>query len=330
MGHPALGYNCHLGIAEESTYGTATDPTCFIPVYNESISVKRGWVKRKGARARRGSPKPCPGSITVSGSLGSFEVDADNIGILLKCGLGDVSSAQLGATIAYKHTFKLGSPLIPFTIEANRETQCVQISGCKINSMKFSNNIDQILECSVDIIGKTEAAHAETSPSYSTAMPFNFLDLGAAGVQIGGSANAYVKSFELNVANNLDGNYRTTAEGATIMDLPDGRCEVTGSVTLVFETDEERQRFWGGAAMVENPASVAMDFTFTTAEEIGSTGYYNTIKFIIGSAQYESADANIREDGALEQTVIFNSCETTTTASDDLKVELTNSTPTYS
>lgn len=290
MGNIGVGYNGYIGIAKETTWGTAVAPTTFLEMLDESIvkvitPIEHGALV--GSRFKPGID--ITGAIDINGSF-SIEVNPDNIGLLLAAALGSEGAAtQVGTTTAYDHDFTPGDSLIPITIEVGRDVasasgKAFRYAGGMINTMALSCDINAILKAEFGILAKDESEESEATPSYSTKLPFVYT---MGSVKIDGSAVAYVKSLSINLNNNLFGDrYVLNASQLRAGIQPQGS-DLTGSMDLEWTTDAyaERTKYLAGT-------DAALELIFTSTEEIES-GYYYTLTLSIPHVKYKKADANI-------------------------------------
>jgi Phage tail tube protein len=76
-----------IGIAKETTFGTAVSPAQFLICSDVNINGTNEYLERPGSRKRIGRTKPGTGMYAVKGSL-SHECDPDNTGSLLALTMG--------------------------------------------------------------------------------------------------------------------------------------------------------------------------------------------------------------------------------------------------
>ncbi len=328
------GYNSAVGIGVESTPQTAEDPTLFFGVKSITDDESRTMIERVAVRKRRSTDPGIPGPYSVGGNW-SMEVDAGNIGQILKLALGKSTPTQQGSYDVYSHEFILEKTLSTFTLEKDEGgVACRQIAGCMIDTLGFSIGCegDQILTANVGFKGYKPTEHAATSPTFGTITPFTFLDMGASGVYIAGAGNAYAQSATVNLANNIE-EVRTLPNGAFLYGLSPGRAKVTGSLNLVFGTDAERHRFWGGAAEttpLPNPGGFGLILKFTSGTEIGSsTGYYYDLEIKCNNVFWTRHGAPINGPGVITQSVDFAAYESADAAYDDISAILVNNIASY-
>lgn len=202
LGH---GYTTFVGIAPEVTFGTPVNPVKFIEIESESIKLdqKRNVVPLLGNVSQL---RTVSGKKNVAGGI-VFPFVTGGIELILKHAFG--SAATIGPSGGlYTHTFGLSNELpVGLTIEVNRDDAAVsgnrsfQYSGCKINKLSLSQEMDRPLMVEVEIIGKDMALKAAASVSYPTYTAFDYAGM----TQIAMNAGTIVpaRSWKLTIDNAL-------------------------------------------------------------------------------------------------------------------------------
>ena len=289
MADIGVGSNAYIGIGKETTWGTAVAPTTFLEFTDESIvkvinPIEPGALV--GTRFKNGLYMT--GSIDINGNF-SIEVNPDNIGLLLGATLGAETTTQVGTTTAYDHEFTPADTLIPLSIEVGRDvasaaSKAFRYSGCEINTLALSCDINSILKAEFGILGKDETEETAATPSYSTKLPYVYT-MGT--VKIDSTAVAYVKSVTLNLNNNLYADRYVLNGGQNRTGTQPQSSDITGSLDMEWTTDAyvERTKYLAGT-------DAALELIFTSTEEIES-GYPYTLTISIPHFKYKKADANV-------------------------------------
>lgn len=121
---PAIPFqvNGFLGLGVESTYGTPVAPTTWLRFMESSIKAKHGTEYPQTSR----DIAPEDALLGDYDPRLQFRAEArpENLGAVLKAwaGSGSSTSAQQGATAAYKHTIKPTLVSNPITVEERRGT----------------------------------------------------------------------------------------------------------------------------------------------------------------------------------------------------------------
>lgn len=190
---PAMGYEESIGIAKESTYGTANATPSFWmrPI---SCTLKQTDTP-KALRGPTGVgvdtlynatvPRHYRGHRVVSGNL-LFEAEYDDIGWFLanafEAGAFTTNVDVNGAahTGTFLHTFEVIADTVlqntpaALTISRINGSEDLRFQGCMIDNLEIAGRADQLVTISLDIIGQSggnvEVADADTE-GYSAA-PF--------------------------------------------------------------------------------------------------------------------------------------------------------------
>lgn len=181
MTAPGLGIKSHLGVGEESTWGSVVTRDGFIEFNSESLAKNIGRIESRPIN-RRGvlSTRVVQGGISVDGDI-VFDATFGGAWLkLLKHNMGLVTTSQpdiTNAPTAYNHAFTIDdSPYTGLSIEVYRDSSDFATEpsyahlyvGCKVNSMEFSCDVDGLLSVTAGIIGKDESRGAKSTPTYTT------------------------------------------------------------------------------------------------------------------------------------------------------------------
>ncbi len=234
----AFGFNGFVGFAEESTWGTPVSATSFIEILesNMKLNQSRQFKKTLGSASQRRS---VPSKRNVSGSV-KLPAIYQGSEFLFKHLMGSVSSAQIGVTGVYRHTFALAAALpTGLTVVQNPDatglglTACEQFSGCQISKCTLSQSLENFLELSFDFEGKDKALIAKPTPTFPTFYGIQFDQLGT--FTLGGTTvNAEMVEISFEQALNTD-RFKLGSVLRKGLQRSDVR-KVTGKITLEFET----------------------------------------------------------------------------------------------
>lgn len=236
-----------LGVADETTYGTAVTPARFFEFESESIedtAARTASEPLRGGSAFLRSDRFTP---YFSGAAGSLELTAmsKGLGFWLKHMLGAV--ATTGTTGAYTHTASEGSLYgKSLSLQVNRPAnptgtnQPFTYSGGKVTEWTLSNSVDEnlILELGLDF-QKVDTATALATPSYPVGMePFTW----AGGVFSVAGTQIPVTEISVSSDNGLNTD-RRYINGTTLKSEPtSGRREGSFSFKADFDSLAQRAR----------------------------------------------------------------------------------------
>lgn len=320
-------YLSEMAVAEEATPGVAeTTPDmydCFTD--DPSINPVQAIIK-DGCVHSRSNKKHVLSNYHMDGSLPQMVEPEGMIGWWLKWALGGLSSAQEGATTAYKHSYTPADELKSFTLWLLRGgNQQVKIPYGTVLSLELVQSLDDVLRSTIRIAGqKDEIATDFGSSSYSQLDPLHNTMLGVsiAGSTTGQAAQVHNTSITIDNGIDLDDGraHGSRFYGAVVP----GKLNVSGSMDIWFDDDIEYERFWGAAA-ASSPVSVStpvpLIFTWDTGIEAG-TGYNYQLVITIPAAIYESTSVNLSGNRIVQHIDWYAEYDNST--SREILVELTN------
>ncbi|PJM98130.1 hypothetical protein CG740_37235 [Streptomyces sp. CB01201] len=234
---PQPTFRSFLGIAKETTFGTAVAATNFIPVKSMKPKDKQTLLDDAGMR---GSMVDSYGKI--SGPLTSeydFDGDVfpDTVGFPLAGVLGDVTTT--GASAPYTHAMAVlntGTGQPPsYTLSDYYTITTRQYAGAKISEVGLKFSGDGLLTYSAKAVALGSAPASAPTPSY-TAVPPIAGWVGA--VTIGGSASTILIDGECSIKRPVDVIHTVDGTAAPYA-LWSGAVSVNGKLTLVMEDDTQ-------------------------------------------------------------------------------------------
>lgn len=237
----------YVGIAKETTKGTAVAPTDFIPVAKDSLAPV-DIVDPLYDTGLRGSNvvnyNYIPGRKRSTFDFGGA-VFADAIGYPLAGLMG--ACATTGASAPYTHTISLLNSLtsdvdvqpISYTMTDFYAVAVRRFPGCQFSDFTLKFNADGMLEYDTKTTGWSSSTTTDPTPTFSTVLP---TPVWQGTVSIGGSAvsTAMEGSIEMKRAVTPIYGISQTQDPYQIFL---GGLEVTGTIKFVMETDAELTRF---------------------------------------------------------------------------------------
>lgn len=188
----ALG---HVGVAMETTYGTAVAPVYYVPF--NSIKVEDD-IRKVVDDGKRGVLTKDFNSYDGAKS-GTVEIDSmaypDVLGFFLKAIFGQ--DQITGAASPYTHKFTVSNALCPsITIQDYNAITERQYAGALVQELGFKFDSAKELSMTAKMISKASVTTTQTNPTVSTTNPF----LGyTATMKIGGTANLNMIGGEVTV-----------------------------------------------------------------------------------------------------------------------------------
>lgn len=280
-----MGYLDQVGIAQESGYGNLAVPTRFFEFNEDSLAPD----KQQLITDVRGDQFDTVARVRdyVRGGGGGLGMDfmQKGMGIWLLNTFGQVSSAQVGSTPEYVHTFTPATAGVrgkSLTIQKGVEAADGTVYpftflGGKIVQATLGNELDQNLKFGVTTDFKdVNVAQALATASYPAGLtPLSFLD---ADVTLAGeSVCARSVSFQQDRALNTD---RRCLGNSKREPLGNGKVRLTGGLDLEFEDRDQYDKWiagtigtlvatwsWGEIASTGNPYKLVI-----TVQNIKYTG----------------------------------------------------------
>jgi len=322
-----------LGVAEQVDFETPNttvaawgEPTGGVPEQDAPLIIPVTIKGQPGdSRAMKG---PYSANMTIP-TLG----DPEGItGWMLKWLFRNVSSAAVpGHAGAYTHTYTsddgCGDPYF-FTIYNDLVTQAFNISGSIVSALSMTLNAGEELTMEWATIGRRMDAVAKQTPSIGALLPFTWAD---AAVELNSVSFTKGENFEFGI--DRGGELIPTLNASIFAGLASQTgWTPTASLTIEFNDMDQVERFWGGT----NPTfcsrtveRVPLDITFTSSEEIGSSGAYYTLRIYCPEATYETLSFSAGDPKSRIIQNIGIKPLIPTAGGSDITIELTNSESSY-
>jgi len=322
----------YVAVAEEPSYAPATPvvPNKFFDANFCETSLNPGLAFPVSIRGRS-LLEHREGYLQEAVAV-NMDVKPDNmIGWFLKWIIGSVTSAQQGATIAYKHTFKVAETVRSFALGYNWDAiKEKRIPGCIMSGLNFSiaRGVTPLI-ADITAIGQTEKLETVQSPSgWSALAPFKPYQ---SKVELSDSELAnLVEALRINIASRVFGVGDIGVLGSrklTRIELAER--VITGSMDLplLSGTLDVYQRFLKDTAAVEPGEPVVpfkLELLIDTGIVIADTYKYR-LDFILPKCVITGAPVRIERQERKMFRVDFQ-CERGTVGANntEIQVELTN------
>jgi len=263
----------YFGIAQEYTFKTEKPANVYTNIIREGIVPDQGWIIPETV-AHRAFDKKVLGAFRARGNI-EFPAEPENgMGWYLKWALGSVSSAQQGATSAYKHTFKSADDIKSFTGRIGADTDERVLGGCLINSLALRFAHGEEIRGVAEVFAAEEAKGTIGSPIFSALDPFVFSQ---ATVEFADTAKAIVAEGEVRINNRIPFD-RGVLGSRHFPRIRVGKRLVDGRLSLFFDDTTEYDRFLAGTEFKLE--------LLTTGPAIGVTGYNYTLNVIVTKCIY--------------------------------------------
>ena len=291
-----FGRNSFVGVAEESSYGSATaTPTVTRPIISCSMLRAVEKVERANLRVAGVAGLRKGHYLVADRASGSLELEAtyDNIGYFLKQALGASSTAS--ATLE-THTYTMGDvPIAGTTLRLQRGTDdnSETFEGVVFNTFVASVAAGEAMTISMDMIAETSAdptsAAARGAHSLAFSNPTNegLVLHHHAGNLVWNGQSINLIDFEYNLQNGLADRMRL---GSLVTKQPVQSDYRTATMTVTFETDDATY-----ASMISDAVS---DASVTFNNNLSSTNE-REMKFELNNAYIESFTDEVSETGLI-------------------------------
>lgn len=251
------GLSAQLGVGEEVTYGTPVTVTKFTEFLSEELVAEQENINSEGLRPGKltqTSNRWTPGKISCGGSV-ELEVASNGHGVFFKHMLGAAAVEEVEEDEVYLHTFTPGALPPGLTVQVGRTantgtTHAFTYTGCRVGSWELSASVDDLLNLSMDVLGREEL----TNVALATAVypegggTFNFTK---GSLTIDGIA-AEVKELTVSGENSLDDERYFLGSRYRAQALENGLREYTGELSSEFKDLATYTKFKDGveAALV--------------------------------------------------------------------------------
>lgn len=228
-----------LGLAKETTWGTATAPTFTIPVKDVKPEDVIAYVKDQGIRGAMAQTYAVIPGVSQSNFQIDGEVYPDSFGLLVLAMLGQDSVT--GAASPYTHKFQLARTSQPPSLTPSwyDGTNVRQYAGQVMEELQIKWSKGGALEFSAKSQGKTSATAAGITPSPGSTVPFVGWEFTC---NLGGTANQNLVGFDITLKRKLYVQHpaNNSQDPAAIIALG---LEVTGKGTFDKVDDTELSDF---------------------------------------------------------------------------------------
>lgn len=314
-----------LGVGLESTPMTGVAPTFYIPVTKiEPIDDQR-WLDDLGWRGSMVTEyDEIAGVVSTELGLGG-DVYADSIGWLVAGILGDVTVT--GASAPFTHACStLNSsdgqpPSYSYTDYYGRTdaSPARRYAGQKVSELTLKADAEGMFTWEGKTVGIGSAIVAKPTSAFTTITPEPAWE---GVVTIGGSAKAYIESFETHITRQLSPVFNIDGTDAPY-EIFSGKLAVSGKLVAIMEDDTELNRYTGAAK-----ATTSLDIDYTH----GAGAALVEVKQHMTKVQYVSPTKITRGKEYVEVEIEFKAIANTTDAGasggySPLKVTLQNALP---
>lgn len=292
----AFGHNAWIGFGSESTYGTRVAPTLFLEILSENFKREKTFISKPALRSASQKNKVRSKRNVTGGFKFQFSWEGA-AATLLRHALGTVNTTGAGP---FTHTITpAGNLPTGLTFHVNRDADNLggsnawEYEGCNIQKITLSQEIEDFLNCEVEVLGEDSRNLAKATPSFTAFDGIDWEQLTVARIDVAGTPiNPNVKSLELMIENSLaEDRYKLGSDLRTGLGRSAHR-KITGSFELELDTtgkaaydkyrdlvDEDLQIKWVNGAKSLTIDMPKCSFDGGDPETGGPGQYYVTLNF---------------------------------------------------
>lgn len=301
-----IGWKGSVGIAVETTAGTAVSPSTYLPVTTCDLQGANNLVSRSPIRKQKGQALSGPGQYAVTGGWTS-EFNPGIIGTVLGLAFGADSVSTK------THTFSLASPLNTFTASVDYGGGTThQFSGCKIDQLDISCKAKDMLTAKVSVMGMNDTPiDSSLSPTYNAPeQPFYFEDIATATIN---GSSLKCTDFTFTLKNNIQPAW-VSGDGRFASQMNETEAEVSGTMTVQYEDESIFDLINDSGVPVAT--EVALSFTHPVSSY--------TLDITLPNVLITAGPITLDKKNVQTQALKFSCFASTSSAADDMTIALTN------
>lgn len=297
-----IGRTGAIGIAVESTKGTAVAPTFFVPVQSYSFDDKVEYVKNDSAMGRIEEFNDA--DIIKEWSEGEYggKIFIDSVGAELTAVFGtSPTTAERGTSDVFDHTYELANNNAHDSVSISYvdDIQDLRFPYGMVNTWSLEVAVDDYVKRTISLIGK-KSTSVTNAPAFTDEVEFIpsmvsvKLATNAAGLDAASAIN--VTSFSLEIAKNAEALYVLGSKQP--QDIINKQFGVTGTIEMYFEDTTQRVK-----ALTNVHQAVRVDMVDTTIN-LGS-GHNPQLRFDLNEVVFSEFERGWDANDPLKQTLNF-------------------------
>lgn len=245
MADPAIGANSVVMVDFEDTWGVvkASPAGKKIALQSNGLVPTQALIDNPNIRGDFNPTDPAVGRKAAQGTM-TLVPTLEVLPFIQKLLTGTLVAAGVGDP--YTATSKLGSTMplsaiVETDFDIGGTHRYALAKGVRINSVTIPISFEGFMSMSLDLMAKdltieTTAYDATPISDWSDSSPLDHMQLAAAGVKLGGSAVGYIRSGQVQIAANLNGDdYRVGGAGARGSLVP-RKHAITGNLDLAVDS----------------------------------------------------------------------------------------------
>ena len=300
----------YVAVGRETTFGTYTAPSRAIEALSCGFMTSIEFEKIDSlGLGNRGSHKRVTKDKKVGGGLEAYVHPQESV-LLVANALGGGIVSTLLTTGAYTHSLSAGNfntdaASLCFNVRKG-STHTFRYSGGRINQLKISASINEVVKASYDFIFKdstiTTSDDLASGLSISAVLPFTYVDgnfqySSTETLADTTTAREPIQAFELTLSNGLVSDSAARGLGSNVLQvLPATRRSVEFKITQRFDTSTAYNRF-----IQATQGAVLLKFR---SQSIGSTNQFYEMTIAMPKVYVDSADVEVKDTGSILQAEI--------------------------
>ena len=207
----AYGFLGHIGIAKETTWGTAVAATDYFEALSEGITAVPDRFQSRNIVGAMYEPDDNTGVVRISGPV-TFPAHPSPFGHVLNGVFGNNSGSVVLSGFLFKNEFTVRAsdtnslhPLPAYTLEIFRDiTSSQQYDGCQFANVQMAIQPNQELRVTAQVIGKGTQNIAKTTASFPGS-PTGFFYWDSCSIALGGTGVSIIEALTITLDNALEG-----------------------------------------------------------------------------------------------------------------------------
>ena len=199
-----IGIDGHIGLKQETTYGTQVTPDVFGEIKGEDFNFDNNLETPIYIGNTNTLKRAIMGNLITAGTV---TLDLMPLGLmpwLLKGLFGSVSSSLVAAGV-YDHTYGISNSLPSFTIQTDRNYGCFNWLGSEVVSMDIGITRDSVLlESSIAFTSQRPLTVAVETPTYPDCDPWTAFEV---AVTLNGVEDLNFRNINLTFARDTEPNF---------------------------------------------------------------------------------------------------------------------------
>jgi hypothetical protein len=289
-----FGYDGSFGLGRETVWGTSpAAPEIQLEIEEESLSLKQETIAKPTIPGYM-EQHHIPGHKTVEGSV-SFPLNYDEAYFPMLAVMGAVDTNDAGDYNIHTLTLSADTNTPGLSAYVDRDGQDFVYSGLAVNSAKFTQEPEDFLKVSLDLVGKDESLTSFTETTYADFYGVAYDDL---EVKVGGTVLP-VSSVEFTVEKGVATD-RFQLGSRTRRGLGRGSLtKVSGTLKTEYDSNESSAPY----TKFRNQTEAAIIMTWTGPEAV--TGVNKSLVITFPRAIFQGTTPPLKGQGVVELELPF-------------------------